>query len=380
MRDLTPIPLPAAQRWREFRVRTIPLAVFVATLAGAVLIWRQQLPTTALVGEVEPVTTHVSSPKSGVLANLNVSLLQQVRAEDPIAQVITTDSRVLQSSLAVILAEVQLMKVNFSPVLDEQRASMDYDRLRLDWMEQRVQLATVRTKLQLAESELRRTEELHRDKVVSEKLYEEARISKERLEAEVQERSRLVEEQEKNLGTPRLRETGRPGEIHATSAQAVMQASINVQEEKLRLTEAELSPVVLRVPIDGVVTSVLRRSGEAVMAGEPIITVSAGASDKIVAFLRQPLAAEPQIGAPIQVCTRSFRRQTAEARILQVGTQLEPIKQCLLPASNNLILEMGLPILVSLPPALKLLPGEIVDLRLMSAPLTDCPTPGSLTD
>src|SRR5437870_8167665 len=117
MRDLKPIPIPTAQRWREFRIRIIPLLIFTGTLVAAAMIWRQQVPASALLGEVEPVTANVSSPKAGVLANLNISRLQGVKAGDPIAQVITTDPRVVQSSLAVIMAEIQLMRVNLQPVL-----------------------------------------------------------------------------------------------------------------------------------------------------------------------------------------------------------------------------------------------------------------------
>ena len=364
MRELNPIPIPTSQRWREFRIRVIPLLVFVGTLGAATLVWRQQVPAAALMGEVEPITANVSSPKSGVLAGLKISRLQPVKAGDPVAQIITTDPKVLQSSLAVILAEIQLMRVNLAPVLGEQRYALNYDRLRLDWMEQRVQLATVRTRLQLAENEFRRVEELYKGKVVSEKMYEEAQINKQRLETEVQERSHLIEEQEKNLGALQLRASVSSTLTNIDSAQNVMQASINVQEEKIRLTEAELSPVILHVPIDGVVSSVLRRSGEAVMAGEPILTISTGSSDRIIAYMRQPLVTEPKIGMSVQICARSLQRQAAEARILQVGTQMEPIKHYLLPFSNGHAPEMGLPILVSLPPSLKLLPGEIVDLRL----------------
>jgi multidrug resistance efflux pump len=46
-----------------------------------------------------------------------------------------------------------------------------------------------------------------------------------------------------------------------------MCAAIAVQEAKLRLTEAELGPLLLRAPLDGVVAAIYHRSGEAVIAG-----------------------------------------------------------------------------------------------------------------
>jgi multidrug resistance efflux pump len=364
MSELNPIPVPTAQRWREFRIRLMPVLVFGTTLALATVIWKQQMPTTVLLGEVEPITANISSPKSGVLANLNLTRLQQVKAGDKIAQVITTDPRVLQSSLAVILAEIQLIRVNLEPMLGEQRYALSYDRLRLDWMEQRVELAAVRTRLQLAESEFNRVQGLYKDRVVSEAIFEEARITKDQLENEVQERSRFIEEQEKNLTALQLRAGNNLSATNLASAQNVMQASINVQEQKLRLTEAELSPVVLSATVDGVVSAILRRSGEAVVAGEPILTISTGTSDRIIAYVRQPLVIEPKVGMSVEVCARSLKRPIAAAQILQIGTQMEPIKPYLSPFSNGQAIEMGLPILVNVPASLKLLPGEIVDLRL----------------
>ena len=55
--------------------------------------------------------------------------------------------------------------------------------------------------------------------------------------------------------------------------------------------------------------------------------------------------------------------KSGSGRILEVGIQLEPIYTNLLinPSARS---ELGLPILVSLPPGLKLIPGEIVDLNL----------------
>ena len=50
-------------------------------------------------------------------------------------------------------------------------------------------------------------------------------------------------------------------------------------------------------------------------------------------------------------------------RVLAVGSQLEPILPQLLPkgtGGNNV--EYGLPVLVSIPPGLRVLGGEVVDL------------------
>jgi multidrug resistance efflux pump len=363
MDRLPPIPTPPSQLWREIRIQVVPVGLFLATAAAIALLWRDNVAAPTLVGEVEAIRSNVSSPKTGKLTQLNVVRLQKVKAGDVIAQVVTTDPQILQSSLAVIQAEIQLLRVNLEPLLGQQRYAVNYDRLRLDWMDQRVQLATARVRLELAETELRRAEELFAEKVVSQQVLDTARSAKESLEAEVRERAALIAEQEQRLKHLEFVE-GPDSSPKGSSPEEVMQASIRVQEEKLRLTEAELSPIKLIVPMDGTITSIYHRSGEAVMAGEPIVTLTALTSDRIVGYVRQPSFVEPQVGMKVEVRTRSFKPCVAQAEIMQVGQQMEPIAENLSRLGEG-HRGVGLPVLVSLPPAQRLLPGEIVDLRIL---------------
>jgi multidrug resistance efflux pump len=368
MDRLPPIPIPVAQLWREFRIRLAPLGVFAVALVAVMLLWRDNVVGPNLVGEVEAVQSNISSPKAGQLAGLSVLRLQRVRAGDVIAQVITTDPKVLQSSLAVIQAEIKLLRVNLEPVLGQQRYALNFDRLRLDWMDQRVQLATAKVHLQLAEADLRRDQELFAEKVVSQQVLDSARNHKESLETEVKERTALVAALEAQQ-QDRLKQMGPTESSSALAKNAnpedVMQASIKVQEEKLRLTELELSPIELTVPIDGTITSIHHRSGEAVVAGEAIVTLTALTSDRILSYLRPPLFMEPKVGMAVEVRARSFKRCVGHAAIIQVGSQMEPISANLSPGLPPHTHQVGLPVLVSLPAAQRLLPGEIVDLRIV---------------
>jgi multidrug resistance efflux pump len=364
MAHLDPIPTNRSQRWREFRIRIAPALVFLLAGAAVVFVWRDNVAAPTLLGEVEKIHANVSSPKGGKLAQLNVVRLQRVKGGDVIAKIITTDPQILQSSLAVIQAEIRLLRVNLQPVLGQQRYAMNYDHLRLDWMDQRVLLATARVRLELAELELRRTEELFKDKIVSQQVLDSARTARDSLQTEVKERTALVAEQEQKLQTLRLSETD-AASGQESSPEDILRASIKVQEEKLRLTEAELSPITLTVPMDGTVSAIHHRSGEAIIAGEPIVTLTALSSDRIVGYMRQPLVLEPKVGMKVEVRARSLNRTVGQAEILQVGSQLEPISPTLLPLSNPHLHEFGLPVLVALPPSQKLYPGEIVDLRIL---------------
>ncbi|HUL51562.1 MAG TPA: hypothetical protein VLU94_03145 [Candidatus Nitrosotalea sp.] len=362
MNPLPAIPTPAAQRWREFRIRLLPVLIFAATAAVLALMWQRYVAPPSLVGQVEPVVTYVTSPKPGTLAQLNVSRMQRVKAGEVIAQVVTTDPKVLASSLAVIQAEIQLLRINLAPIIAQQRYGIQYDRMEVDWLDQKVQLATDRVKLQLAENDFRRNEELFKDKIVSDKVFDQARTLRDKLQIQVDERTKLIAEMERNIQMLRLRDESESTHEKPSDPHEVLRASIAVQEEKLRLTEAELSPVVLRIPMDGIVSVVNHRSGEAIIAGEPIVTIGALTGQRIVGYFRPPFTVEPVVGMNVEVHARSLNRPVTHAKILEVGTQMEQIQPVILPPSNDRTPVLGLPVIISLPPESKLLPGEVVDL------------------
>ncbi|MBI3414484.1 MAG: hypothetical protein HY043_04050 [Verrucomicrobia bacterium] len=360
MQPLPPIPTPPSQRWREFRVQAVPVIVFIVALGMVFAAWRRYVVPATLIGEVEVVRENLASPKPGILARLNASHFQPVKKGDPVGLVIITDPKILASSLAVIQAEIELLRVGMSPMLAQQRNAINYDRLRVEWMSERVKLATARVNLQLAESELQRNTELFNDKIISDRLLEETRSKRDRVLAEVTELGKLVEEQEKNVQQLELSEGVERGQLPRDS----LRASIAVQEQKLRLTEAELSPLTLNIPMDGVVSALFRRAGETIMAGEPILTVSAQNSTRIVGFVRQPLSIEPKPGMSVEVRTRAVPRQASLAAIAQVGVQMEPISPALRSIAHSPLAESGLPVSINVPADLKLRPGEIVDVIL----------------
>src|SRR5437773_1166953 len=234
MNPLPPIPIPTEQRWREWRIQAVPLVVFLAALAGVVALWRNYVAPPTLVGQVEILRENIASPKTGILAQMSVTNFQQVKAGQPAGQVIITDPKILASSLAVIQAEIKLMRLNLQPILGQQRLELNYDRARLDWMQQRVDLATTKVKLQLAENELRRTEELFKEHIVSEKVMQQVGSNKDKLQTEVEERTKLVEEHQKNLEAMGLVVSAdAAASPAAASREQTMRAGIAVQEEKL---------------------------------------------------------------------------------------------------------------------------------------------------
>ena len=357
----SPIPIPLSGRWRDVRLRILPLLIFVLAIIVLAALWKDFASAPSLVGQAESLQANVSCYKPGVLAQLTVSRFDRVKSGDAVGQVLVTDPKILQASLAVIQADIELLRATMQPITEQQRTAMDYSQLRLDWMRQRAQLASARVNLQFAEADLRRTEQLYKDKIVSERFYEQARATQTRLQNEVDELARLVEEQTRNFDQLQLTN----GVDIAKVTDSPLRVAIAAQESKLRLTEAELSPITLRAPVDGMVDIIYHRAGEAVVAGEPIVSIAPLNALRIVGYLRPPIVQEPKPGTRVEVRTRGPNRQVGSARVLEVGTQFEPIAPALQTPVRLANVELGLPVGISMPPNLKIRPGELVDLTLL---------------
>jgi multidrug resistance efflux pump len=297
-----------------------------------------------------------------MLAQLDVTRFQKVKTGDPVGQVLVTDPRILASSLSVIQAEIEALRISMQPMARQQHTAMEYSGLQLDWMRQRAQLAMARVNFQLAEAELKRTEALYKDKIVSQRAYEQAKAAQDRYNSEVTELSRIVDEQGKEFAQSQLTNTPSLSQINDQS----LRAAIAVQESKLRLTEAELSPITLRATADGMVNVIFHRTGEAIIAGEPIITIAAFNPIRIVGYIRAPIMNEPAVGTRVEVRSRGPNREVGFGNIVEVGTQLETVSPVLAGPVKFGNIELGLPISVSLPSNLKIRPGELVDLTLLS--------------
>ena len=359
---LPPIPTPPSQLWRQLRLQYIPVVIFLAGVAAAVLLWTRWVAPPTLIGEAEAIRAEVRSSQPGTLSGLQVEPLQAVTAGQLLGKVHVNTPELLETSLAAIRAEIEMMRATMDPVVGQQRAALDLERLQLDLMGKRVELAQLQGDLNQAETTLARSTTLFRSKIITEDEYDLAKNARDTLVAQIKAQNELIA-----LLEPRIRKLStEAGESNAPTAAEGLRAAIQHKEAELRMIEAELSPLPLTAPVDGVVTLVYRRSGENVTSGEPILQISAIRSDRIIGFLRQPLPLEPKPGMEVEVRTRTFIRRVGIARVAEVGQQMEPISPTLLAAMRlpvtTIPTDVGLRVHVTPPAGLALRPGEQVDL------------------
>lgn len=366
MEKLPPIPITPGYRWREFRIKYIPILMFCTALVAVVFIWREQVAAPSYVGEVEAVRAHVISTLPGLLVELSVDRFDTVTKGQIIGKVFPADPELLKSSLAAI--EIELRMLQNRVALDEERNDLNNEQVRLDWLGFRVELATAKVYLQFAESEFRRQATLHKEKIVSDTEFELAKNLFDARREEVTEKAKVVVEMEKRLQEMNAMEKSRGGRTNSSLSEAIAG-----QEAQLLLAEG---PVTLRSPIDGIVSAINHRAGERIMDGIPIVTITATQATRIFAFARQPLQVVPKVGDRVEVRTRSNPRKTALASVLHVSSGIEAMiapttssnNKDGLVELNNLLgnpMERGLPFSVTMPEELKVYPGEAVDLLIL---------------
>jgi multidrug resistance efflux pump len=362
-RSLSPIPTPPAQRWREFRLIYLPRACFVAGVVLAAVLWSRWVAPATTVAEAQLTQTEVRAPHAGVVAGMEVGLLQTVSAGQVVGQLAVANTRLLEATLAVIRAEVGMLSATSQGLTDRQRVAIEWERLQLESMSHRVELAGLKVKVQQADEEIARTRPLREAGLVTEESFSQLNTNRAALSAQVTELNRLVSHFEVLL----RRHAPPASQSAALSGESAMVAALNVQDSKLKLAEAQLAPRPLVSPLAGVVTQVLRRPGEAVAAGEPILRIEATRSERLVFYLRQPLVVEPKPGMMAQVSTRSEPRVVASAKIMEVGAVMEPLPPTLHAAMRLPTItgpELGLRVQLSVPDSLVLRPGELVDVAI----------------
>lgn len=361
--DLRPIPIPLKQRWHDFRVAYVPLLTFLVLVATICWMWMRYVQPGAIIGEVETVRASIISVVSGTLRELKVDRLQAVTNGQELAVLAALDPDQLNAELVAAEAELRLMKARMD--LDKGRNLDSLARLRADWLTEQLNLNIARVRLQQAEAEYERVQKLFDTQIVARGVssrddtgLDVALRDRDALRSEVA--SRTTNAADLQASVEHLQATG---VVQVNPTDTAVEQAILAQRARIERLQ---KPVLLRSPVTGFVSAIHHYPGERVAAGDPILVVSGGRTDRIIAWVRLPVTLRPQAGDIVEVRSVAMGQSAFQARVVDVGTQLESISSTLLPASANANrVEVGLPLMVKAEQVLNLIPGEPVQLRVI---------------
>ncbi|MCC7377040.1 MAG: hypothetical protein IT581_20435 [Verrucomicrobiales bacterium] len=355
MEPLPPIPSPPGTWVREFCYRALPVLVFAATVVAAGLLWNHVGVGRSAVGVGEGLRAQVVSPHPASVVELLVAPHTPVRRGEPLAILHPFNP---DAPLRLLQSRLDLARLAATPSLAEENA-VQIERLRIEWVQTRSELAVAKVRLEFAERDLARNEPLYRDRLVAEDVYELSRSNRDLLRAEVAEKTRAVEDVGNRLAQW---EQSRQREPAPGIDPALLDDFASAQTSYV----TNWSTVTLVAPIDGIIGGFLRQPGEFLVEGEPLVTVHSSQATHIVAYLRQPFGLEPQAGLSVRVSRRGSKRERFDTAIRHVGPQFETITNALAMIREGTLLDSGLPIIVDIPAHVSVRPGEVVDLVIRS--------------
>lgn len=278
---------------------------------------------------------------------------QMVNQGDPVAVIQPTDTR---ARLDLLRSAFELARFRSQPSIAEENA-LNFERIRVELLRAKSDLAVAKVKLELAEKDLARNTPLYQEKLVSEDVYQLSLSTRDMYLAEIKETTRAVTEIESRLEN--LRRVGDPLSDEGEDDTGELIGELQRAHDE---AASDLTPTTLVAPITGMVGVLYRQQGENIVAGEPLISINSPWSERVVGYLRQPYPVDPQTGMKVLVTTRTHQRKKFWSEIVQVGFHLESITNSLAYLRPGLLMDSGLPIVVALPAEAKVRPGEIVDL------------------
>ncbi len=348
---------PPAQKWREFRIRYLPVVVFFVFFIWAGTLWKNNIASPTTTGQTESIIANVITPESGFLTNLFVARYQSVKMGEPIAEIIVTDFRAIDLKMTQLRTKITLAQAELGTILDQDRLAFDFESLRLDLNRELVNIEATRAELTIMDKSVKALEKGVKDLVVPQLMLENSLRSRDGLSARLQASQTHTAILEAKLKDSRFFTESFASKTKNARATKLIQ---EIESEREQLNLNVQGKIIVRSPVNGRVNTISSYPGQNIIAGESIADIVSEETPRIIGFLHAPLPFEPQDGMEVTVRRRSKMREQGLAKISAVGPQMEPVTQALLRPGVNF--EIALPIAVNIPKGMKLFPGELVDL------------------
>ncbi len=386
----TPAPPPIrtspGRHWQIVRRRWIPVLVWLAALAFLLQVTERRSLFVDAVGVVERTQVAVSPAFDGVVHRLSVDLLDEVESGQVVALM---DDTLLQAELlgaeadlarirATVDAERERAGLELSGLLgsglsDAGRLAFDEEEARLDYLDRVVRQESNLIRLEWLNLDQVRQRELAATGVGDESARDEARLAYATLAKEVEENRAVLDAARLRRDLSKQRREGfvpTPKDVDVDALVAPFAQRIRVQEARVQTVKIRRSQLALKAPIDGQINQIFYRPGETVLAGVPLLSVASPDGNRVVAYLDADMLGGLAIGSTAEVRERGRNTVVANARVLRVGAQVDPLPPQLLPTPD--FPRWGLPVLVDDVPAGMFRPGTVVDVRI---PLLEVPQP-----
>jgi HlyD family secretion protein len=364
-------------RWRQ---QVIPGGVWLVVVATIAWLFIHRSAPFVAGGMARGEQREIAADNGGRLLSLPVRLFEEVRLGQTLA--VLEDDRI-QAQLATAAAETARLRAELSAAEDRlpreaealaatqaaaaRRFALDVEQTRIRELELVVSIETDRITQRWWQYRVDRLMGLRDlDSAATDEL-ENAQTTFAALQKQIAENEKSLSQLRLDLTEARQRRDSF-AQIHPTApaiekALEPLRAAVTVQERRITELSIGQAMLVLRSPIDGVVSELLRRPGETVMPGQAILTVSMQQPMEIVAFATANQVNQINVGMPVELALVRCGSPTpvARSRVIGIGPAAQALPVQLW--QNPTTPEWGWPIGIAMPTGLPLMSGETLVVR-----------------
>lgn len=396
--------------FKRFYLRhAAPVLVWLVAVAAVVWLFQERVQRFEAVGIARGQVRQIAASSTGRIKEISVQLFAPVKAGQPLAVVDTVtdgelvDEAKLKAELVAAGAEAEQLSAELIPTQEKlrmdavnmqmnqkdngRRFEMDVASARLRILDLQATIASERVTREGLGVQMKISQKLLDEEAIVPFELEKIKVQYEGVAQRVQENEGLLAQAKEVLTlAEQRREEFATHELPQQSEDAALEAirkQIEVQEkvmkgllEQMAAWEARRG-VQLHSPIDGVVIpvhgqrndallqrpgeEVMRREGEVVRAGDPILAVAEAKPSEIIVYVDEQQIGCLKKGTPVELVKTRTPPQVARSRVADIGPTIELMPQRLWRSPT--IPQWGLPVVIPIPVGLELVPGEVVGVR-----------------
>jgi multidrug resistance efflux pump len=394
---------------RYYLRHLVPVTVWLVAVACIAWLFHHRAQRFEVVGIARGQVRQIATTASGRIKDISVALYEPVMAGQTLAVVDTildneqTLEAELRAELAGVIAEIEHLMAQLIPTQelmqaethnleigragDLNRLAMDMDSYRVRVLQLRGSIAADEITLGDLEAERKILEKLLEEDVIAPYELDKGRVQCTSLSKKIEEDSRLLVQAKADMAKAeeRLEQFAQQAVAEPSVDQAleVIRKEAGVQEELMKGLLEQLKAlksrkaVALKSPIEGIIIpipvrqndalqqrpgeQVVRRVGEVVTAGDPILAVAQREPTEIVAYVSEQQLGMLKDDMTVELIKFRTPAQVAQSQIASISPTMELMPQRLW--RNPTIPQWGRPVLINIPPGLSLVPGEVVGIR-----------------
>jgi HlyD family secretion protein len=259
-------------RWRG---RIVGVAIIAAVVGGAVYLVRHPETPAPIQGTVRATELRIAPEVSGHLATMRVRKGAHVKAGDVVAEL---------SALELIASVEQARAAYQSALADRNNV---YAGVRNEEVAaSAAEVAKAKSRLEYAEQQLARFARLTRDNFASRQALDQAQMQVATARADVAEAAA-------NYASAKAGPT--------RQERAIADARVSAAAAEVAVLESRLRKTILTAPVDGIVQVIAGEVGEAIRAGQTIVTIEATAQPWLSFNVREDRLAGITVGSAVDV-------------------------------------------------------------------------------